>query len=103
MSQDTDLGDVARAGLDDAGFEGGANQGMLEGTNFTKIGFRGVSYDALETDPKIGDAMSFIVRGRVVDVGDRLMADSHVQHRAQIDVSSVLLLDDNDNVVETGH
>lgn len=91
-AQDTDLADVARAGLDDVPeTEGGATpaQGAFEGMDYTKIRFVGVNYDTIEMSPKIGDRLDFLVGGKVVEVGDKALKDGHIQHIVKVDVDHV--------------
>lgn len=88
-----DLAGLASEGLNDVPeFESGATQDRIPETETTKVSFRGVNYDPLteEEDYKIGDEVSFIVKGRVIEVGDRQLRDRGEQHFAKIDVSSVV-------------
>lgn len=87
------LGDAAQAGLAAIGdgAQQDAEQGALEGMDYTKVSFVGVQFDALETDVKIGDELVFLVKGQVRSVGDDQMADGHVRHFAKVKVDSVTL------------
>lgn len=90
----TDLAGVARAGLDGAAEEEGGTgpaQGVFEGTDYTKVTFLGTNYQSLDLDPKIGDELVFLVRGRVKETGDRALASGYTEHFGKVDVSSVIL------------
>ena len=90
------LGEAAKVALTSLGDDHGA-QGELDGMDYTKVKFVGVQFDALETDVKIGDLLTFTVKGRVVGVGDEAMRDGHIRHYAKVSVDSVLLADMNDD------
>lgn len=84
------LADAAAAAQEGIADQDGAAQAMLEGTEYTKIKFVGMSFDTLDTDVKIGDEMSFIVKGRVKGVADEEDAKGNVNHVAKVKVSSVI-------------
>lgn len=86
------LGDAAKSALATIGDDHGA-QGELDGMDYTKVRFVGVQFDALETEVKMNDEMTFQVRGRVVGIGDEVMADGHIRHYAKVKVESVTLND----------
>lgn len=85
------LGEAAQAGL--GGLEEFAPDAepILEGTDYTKVKFVGVQYDALDEKLALGDEVACMVRGRVVSVGDKVMNDGHVRHEVSVKVSSVVL------------
>ena len=84
------LAEAAESALSDAAEADGAAQAMLEGTEYTKVKFVGMSFDTLSTDVKIGDEMTFIVKGRVKGVADEEDAKGNVNHVAKVKVSSVV-------------
>lgn len=87
------LAEAAGSTLADAEeFDGGA-QAALEGTDYVKVRFVGVQYDALEDAPPMGSEMEFLVKGRVVGHGEEEMADGHLRKYAKVKVSSVVLKD----------
>lgn len=83
------LGDAAQSALGEIAEQDGAARETLEGTDYTKIKFVGMSFDTLDTDVKIGDEMEFVVRGRVKGVADEEDAKGNVNHVAKVKVSSV--------------
>lgn len=84
------LADTAAAAMEDIEEMDGAAQQTLEGTEYTKIKFVGMSFDTLDTSVKIGDEMSFVVSGRVKGVADEEDAKGNVNHVAKVKVSSVV-------------
>lgn len=82
--QEHDLGDVAQDALD--GLE---EQEVLDGTDFTKIKFVGMSTDVVEDTLKIGDVEYFVVRARCVGTGTEEMADGHQRQYRKMKVESV--------------
>lgn len=84
------LADAAASAMDDIAAQDGAAQQTLEGTEFTKIKFVGMSLDTLDTDVKIGDEITVIVKGRVKGVADEEDAKGNVNHVAKVKVSSVV-------------
>jgi hypothetical protein len=68
---------------------------LVPDTNYSRVKFAGMGFDELDPDanPKIGEEMSFRVRGRVVGIGDDEMADGQVRHIVKVKISSVLLND----------
>ena len=89
------LADAASSALGGIADEDGAAQPELEGMDYTKVRFVGVSYDALETAPEMGTEMEFVVRGRVTGHGEEEMADGHIRKFAKVKVSSVVLREDS--------
>ena len=83
------LADAASSSLSAVADMDGAAQAELEGTDYTKVRFVGVQYDALETTPSIGTEMEFVVKGRVVGHGEEQMSDGHLRKYAKVKVSSV--------------
>lgn len=90
MSDTVSLGDAAAQALDSMGDEMGAQQ-VLDGTDYAKVKFVGMSYDSLETEFKIGDEATFLVRARCVGSGDEEMRDGHIRHVVKMDVRSVIV------------
>lgn len=88
------LAEAAESALGDIEEQDGAAQAVLEGTDYTKIKFVGMSFDTLDTDVKIGDEMTFTVRGRVKGVADEEDAKGNVNHVAKVKVSSVVPVGD---------
>src|SRR6476620_1119739 len=88
------LADAAQSALSSVGEEDGAAQETLDGTDYTKIKFVGMSFDTLNTDVKIGDEMSFTVRGRVKAVIEEEDAKGNVNHVAKVKVESVVPVDE---------
>lgn len=86
--QEEDLGDVASGALD-----GVESQEVLEGTDYTKIKFVGMSTDLLEDTLKIGDVEHFVVKARCVGVGTEEMADGHLRNYRKMKVESVSIKD----------
>lgn len=87
------LAEAATSTLGDAEEYDGAAQAQLEGTDYVKVRFVGVQYDALEEAPAMGSEMQFLVKGRVVGHGEEEMADGHLRKYAKVKVSSVVLKD----------
>lgn len=81
-----DLGMIAAGSL-----ANGEHQDALEGTNFTKVRFTGMGYNALEADLKIGDELTFLVTARCVGIGDEAVRkdEDQIRHVAKMDVQSV--------------
>lgn len=84
------LADAAASAMDDIAAQDGAAQQTLDGTDYTKIKFVGMSFDTLDTAVKIGDEMTFVVTGRVKGVADEEDAKGNVNHVAKVKVSSVV-------------
>lgn len=83
------LADVADAGLSAVPEPEGPDQGAFENTDYTKVTFVGTNYQTLDYTPKIGDEVEFIVKGRIVEVGDRALKSGFTQHFGKCDVASV--------------
>jgi hypothetical protein len=82
-----DLGEAAQAGL---GEEGDAGQQVLGGMEFkTHVKYSGMAYRTNETDFKLGQEVSYLVRGRVIGIGDELMKNDLERHVVTISVASV--------------
>lgn len=93
VDESQDLADIATAGNQVSDI-GGAQQDPFENTDYSKLKFLGVQQDMLETELKIGDEVTAIVKGRIVgDAHDR-MKDGHIRHTLKVDVSSVQLQDE---------
>lgn len=87
------LGDVAKAALDADGT--GPEQPALPETDSRKISFVGTSYDDLNIEGiAMGQEMTFLVRGRIVELGDKQLADKHVRPFGKLKVESVIPFED---------
>lgn len=88
------LGDAAAAAV--ANISEGVDQEALDGTDYTKVKFVGISMDSLEENvPRLGEERTFIVKGRCIGSGTQLSKqDGHEKKYVQIDVSSVKYADD---------
>lgn len=62
----------------------------LPGTDYTKVRFVGVQFDALEGKMKVGQEGTFLVHGRVKSAGDEELADGSRRKFAKIKVDSVV-------------
>jgi hypothetical protein len=72
--------------------EQGGVQEVLPGTEYnTHVGFLGMGYRTNDADYKLGEEVTFLVRGRVTEAGDRLMADGHERHVVKVKVSDVTI------------
>lgn len=83
-----DLASAATDALDAVGGGDGA-QGVLDGTNLAKVKFNGMGFEATEV-PGLKEEVEFRVKGTVVDVGQRVMADGHIRDYATVQVESVV-------------
>jgi len=84
------LGEVAAAGLGAVTEEQGGVTEALPGMEYnTHLSFLGMGYRTNDGDYKLGDLVEFVVRGKVVEVGDKVMADDHQRHIVKVRVSSV--------------
>lgn len=85
-TDDLDLGKIAAGSLANS-----EHQDALEGTNYTKVRFTGMGYNALEADLKIGDELTFLVTARCVGIGDEAIRkdEDQIRHVAKMDVQSV--------------
>ena len=70
-------------------------QEELDGTDFLKVKFVGMSMDSLEDSIELGDEFTFVVRARCVGEGtDLAKTDGHKRRFVKMDVSSVVIKDD---------
>lgn len=85
---DEDLGAAAGAGFDDD-----VDQPALvpEGT---KVRFVGVNFEDTENRWKLGDEVTFLVKGRIVGDTEEIMADGHHRNTLKVDVRSVMPADE---------
>jgi hypothetical protein len=84
------LGQVAAAGLHAVTEEQGGVTEALPGLEYnTHLSFLGMGYRTNDGDYKLGDEVQFVVTGRVVESGDKLMADEHQRHIVKVRVSNV--------------
>lgn len=89
------LADVADAGLQSVPEPEGPSQGVFENTDYTKVTFVGANYQSLEYSPRIGEEVEFIVKGRVKAVGDEKMASGFIRHMGKVEVTSILMRDED--------
>lgn len=66
-----------------------AEQETLDGTNLAKVSFLGMSWEPSEV-PDLKDEVTFIVKGRVIEAGDKVMADGSIRHLAKVKVMAVI-------------
>lgn len=86
------LGEVAAAGLHAVTEEQGGVQEVAPGMEFnTHLSFLGMGYRTNDTDYKLGQPVKFVVEGKVVEVGDKVMADDHQRHVVKVRVSNVTI------------
>ena len=89
------LGEVAAAGLHAVADGTGEVQETLNGMEYnTHLGFLGMGFRTNDADYKIGQEVSFVVRGMVTHAGDQLMKDGHQRHIVKVTVSSVTTPED---------
>jgi hypothetical protein len=88
------LGDAALAALDDFS-DGAAEQEPLDGTDYLKVKFLGMSMDSLEDDIPLGQELTFLVRARCIGEGtDISKQDGHKKRFRKMDVQSVKIFND---------
>jgi hypothetical protein len=63
----------------------------LDGTDFTKIKFVGMSADLVEESIKIGSEVTFTVKSRCVGIGEEELADGHIRDFRKMHVVSVVV------------
>jgi hypothetical protein len=72
------------------------SQEELDGMDFTKARFVGMSYDSLDRDINIGDEITFLVQARCVGKGDEERKTDHrINTYVKMDVQSVVIKDDS--------
>lgn len=84
---DPDLGGAAESWGPE---ESGTEQPALVGEG-AKVTFKGVNYQDVNEELGLLDEVVFLVRGRVVEKGTRVLKDGHKQPFAKVDVSSVVV------------
>ena len=83
------LGDAAAAAIGDA-VDGAAIQDPLEGTDYLKVKFVGMSMDSLEDTIQLGSNLTFVVQARCIGEGtDLSKVDGHEKRFVKMDVQSV--------------
>ena len=83
------LGEAAQSALSEFSEEG-AEQEALEGTDYLKVKFMGMSMDSLEDDIALGAMMTFTVQARCIGEGtDISKQDGHKKRFVKMDVQSV--------------
>lgn len=90
----TTLGEAAASAFGE-NLEGiGGAQETLEGTDYLKVRFVGMSMDSLDDEISLGDELTFIVRARCVGEGtDLAKTDGHKRKFVKMDVQSVTIKD----------
>ena len=87
------LGEAAQSALHEFG-DDGAVQEPLEGTDYLKVKFMGMSMDSLEEDIELGSMMTFTVEARCIGEGtDISKTDGHKKRFVKMDVQSVKVVD----------
>lgn len=85
------LGDAALAAIGEDSMDG-ALQEPLDGTDYLKVKFVGMSMDSLEDSIPLGAEMTFIVKARCIGEGtDISKQDGHKKRFVKMDVSSVIV------------
>lgn len=70
------------------------SQEELDGMDYTKARFVGMSYDTLDKEISIGDEITFLVKARCVGKGDEeRKADHRINTYVKMDVQSVVVHD----------
>ncbi|QGJ96517.1 hypothetical protein SEA_BEATUSCOMEDENTI_78 [Arthrobacter phage BeatusComedenti] len=88
------LGEAASAALDEYA-DGTAEQEPLDGTDYLKVKFLGMSMDSLEDDIPLGQELTFLVRARCIGEGtDISKQDGHKKRFRKMDVQSVKIFND---------
>lgn len=90
----TTLGEAAASAFGDnlEGIHGA--QETLDGTEYLKVRFVGMSMDSLDDEIGLGDELTFIVRARCVGEGtDLAKTDGHKRRFVKMDVQSVTIKD----------
>jgi hypothetical protein len=83
------LGDAATSALSEFGDEG-STQDPLDGTDYLKVKFMGMSMDSLEDEIELGSMMTFTVQARCIGEGtDISKQDGHKKRFVKMDVQSV--------------
>lgn len=87
----TRLGDAALAAIGSGTqLDGAAVQDPLDGTDFSKVKLLGMGYDSLETDFKLGEERTFVVRGKCTANGIELIGqDQHERRVVKFKVESI--------------
>jgi hypothetical protein len=87
------LGEAAQSALHEFG-DDGAVQEPLEGTDYLKVKFMGMSMDSLDEDIELGSLMTFTVEARCIGEGtDISKTDGHKKRFVKMDVQSVKVVE----------
>ncbi|QOP66226.1 hypothetical protein SEA_DANIELLEIGNACE_86 [Arthrobacter phage DanielleIgnace] len=86
------LGDAAQAAFGE-NLEGlSGTQEELDGTDFLKVKFVGMSMDSLDREIGLGDEYTFLVKARCTGNGtDLAKTDGHQRRFVKMDVNSVII------------
>lgn len=89
----TTLGEAAASAFGDLeGIPG--TQEALDGTEYLKVRFVGMSMDSLDDEIELGQELTFVVRARCVGEGvDLAKTDGHKRRFVKMDVQSVTIKD----------
>ena len=88
------LGEAAQQALSEFG-DDAAVQEPLDGTDYLKVKFVGMSMDSLEDEIPLGKEMTFLVRARCIGDGNEMSKqDGHIKRFVKMDVSSVQLYEE---------
>lgn len=87
------LGDAAQALMGSMVDGDTAVQESLDGTDYTKAKFVGMSFNSLDRDIKIGDELTFLVHARCVGTSEEARKGDAtlIQHLVKMDVQSVVI------------
>jgi hypothetical protein len=87
------LGEAAQSALSEFG-DDGAVQEPLDGTEYLKVKFLGMSLDSLEDTIELGSMMTFTVEARCIGEGtDISKTDGHKKRFVKMDVQSVKVVE----------
>lgn len=88
------LGEAAQSALSEFG-DDSATQDALDGTDYLKVKFMGMSMDSLEEEIALGSMMTFTVEARCIGEGtDISKQDGHKKRFVKMDVQSVKIVTD---------
>lgn len=67
-------------------------QEKLPGTNFSRVSFLGMAWETVDV-PDLKEEVEFVVKGMVVEHGEKVYADGDVKPIAKVDVNGVIRVD----------
>ena len=68
--------------------EGDPQQERLDGTDYSRVTFNGMAWDAVDV-PDLKEEVEFIVKGIVVEEGNKVYKDGEIRPIAKVDVQGV--------------